>query len=84
MISGRYNQRNADGTLIEHTEKSPQAFARLCFEAMGQGKFDVSQLPDDAARYRVGQSPRQRKRCRIFASCSGVASRRDFGTSPGL
>ena len=31
MISGRYNQRNADGTIVDGTEKSPQAMARLCF-----------------------------------------------------
>ena len=47
LISGRYNLRNTDGTLIDHTEKSPQALAKLCLEAMGQTNFDVSFLPDE-------------------------------------
>ena len=46
-ISGRYNVRKTDGKIVTHTDKSPQALAKLLFEAMGQTDYDVSLLPDE-------------------------------------
>lgn len=51
LISGRYNVRRTDGTIVTHTEKSPQDMARLLFEALGQASYDVSQLPDTPRPY---------------------------------
>lgn len=44
-ISGRYNVRRVDGTIDPTTERTPQQLAALLFNAMGEGLFDVSQLP---------------------------------------
>jgi hypothetical protein len=46
-ISGYYNAR-AGEKLKPGTEKKPQDLARLCLEAMGEQRFDVSQLPNEA------------------------------------
>lgn len=49
-ISGRYNIRKPDGTLDGKLEpwsvKSPRELAKLCLQAMGESRYDVSALPD--------------------------------------
>lgn len=58
-LSGYYNIRNADGTIrgfldfadrraVSNTERTPQELATLCLEAMGEKRFDVGDLPNDA------------------------------------
>ncbi len=47
LVSGRYNQRTASGTLNTATQKTPQELATLLFQAMGETNFDVSALPND-------------------------------------
>lgn len=47
-LSGLWNQRLAiEGQLQSETEKTPQQLATLCLAAMGERRFDVSQLPND-------------------------------------
>ena len=46
QISGRYNIRSG-GFIQPATKKKPKALATLCFEAMGEKKFDVSRMPND-------------------------------------
>lgn len=48
FISGRYNRRDSNHKIISRTEQTPQQLATLCFQAMGQEKFNVSALPNDA------------------------------------
>lgn len=56
-ISGEYNVRkqgadeNDPIAIREGTEKTPQELARLCFEAMGVDRFDVSKLPNFTRPY---------------------------------
>lgn len=50
-IRGLYNFREGNGKLREQHKKNPQELARLLFEAMGETKFDVSALPNDAFPY---------------------------------
>lgn len=47
-ISGTYNIRNPDDSIVIGTEKSPQELAILAFQALGETNFDVSELPNDA------------------------------------
>jgi hypothetical protein len=54
-ISGFYNLREGEARTGEGedvikvgTEKSPQDLARLCFDAMEESDYDVSQLPNEA------------------------------------
>jgi len=57
-ISGNYNVRNDDGTIVKDggpglspvsdTEKTPQELAILCLDAMGESGYDVAALPDNA------------------------------------
>jgi hypothetical protein len=49
-ISGRYNVRKSDGGkgFVGQTERSPRDLARLCLEALGERRYDVSQLPDES------------------------------------
>lgn len=53
-ISGTYNARRDDFSLQQgtaetaDTERTPQELATLCLEAMGEGEFDVSDLPNDS------------------------------------
>jgi len=53
VIHGRYNVRNPDGSVKDgsngerNTEKTPQELAALCFDAMGEGRYDVGDLPND-------------------------------------
>jgi hypothetical protein len=48
QISGYYNKRKPDGKSIDvATEKTPQALARLLFEAMGEQRYDVSGMPNN-------------------------------------
>ncbi|HEX4132485.1 MAG TPA: hypothetical protein VHZ24_20810 [Pirellulales bacterium] len=44
-ISGRYNQRRRDGTLIDATARTPAELATLCLRAMGERDFNVARLP---------------------------------------
>lgn len=46
VISGRYNVRRPDKTIIEETQKSPQDLAKLCLQALGESGFDISRLPN--------------------------------------
>ncbi|WP_131282682.1 hypothetical protein [Blastopirellula marina] len=47
QLSGEYNVRIDDGDAIASgTEKAPQDLARLCLQAMGQQRFDVSKMPN--------------------------------------
>lgn len=45
-ISGRYNVRRPDGTVIAETQKTAQELAKLCLDALGERGYDVSQLPN--------------------------------------
>lgn len=45
-ISGAYNQRKA-GQVIKRTQRTPRQLATLCFEQMGEKRFDVSRMPND-------------------------------------
>lgn len=48
-ISGRYNVRSGvNGAILSRTEKSPRELARLCLLAMGERRFDLSRLPNQA------------------------------------
>ena len=58
-ISGHYNIRNPDGTIqgylnerdrraVSNTMRTPQELAILCLEAMGEKRYDVGDLPNDA------------------------------------
>lgn len=47
-VSGHYNKRESDGKkIIDSTRALPQDLARICFHAMGETQYDVSQLPND-------------------------------------
>ena len=46
-IYGNYNIRLPDGSIAPETAQTPQQLAVLCFNAMGEPYFDVSQLPND-------------------------------------
>ncbi|MCR9292900.1 MAG: hypothetical protein NXI32_09285 [bacterium] len=46
QISGTYNIRRGD-SIITSTMRSPRQLAALCFEAMGEKRFDVSRMPND-------------------------------------
>jgi hypothetical protein len=46
FINGKYNQRNPNGKIIEHTRAKVHRMAELCLEAMGETKYDLGQLPD--------------------------------------
>lgn len=47
-ISGYYNVRRGGEKIVDGTEATPQQLARLCLEAMGETRFDVSRIPDKA------------------------------------
>ena len=47
-ISGSYNVRRA-GKVILRTAKTPQELAALCFEALGETRYDVSRMPNQLA-----------------------------------
>lgn len=48
-ISGQYNLRNEDGSqILPGTEKTPRELAKLCFDAMGIDRGDVSKMPNKA------------------------------------
>ena len=57
-IYGHYNQRDADGLIINATEKTPQQLATLCLQAMGE-TADVSQIPNNAREevQWIGENP---------------------------
>jgi hypothetical protein len=44
-ISGHYNVRRADKVILR-TAKTPQELAALCFEALGEKRYDVSRMPN--------------------------------------
>jgi len=46
-ISGYYNVRRGTDEIIEGTERTPRELAKLCLEAMGETRFDVSALPEE-------------------------------------
>jgi hypothetical protein len=57
-ISGMYNVRKLDGkivggsntkgsTISTNTEKKPSELAKLCFEAIEESNYDLSEMPDD-------------------------------------
>ena len=45
-ISGHYNQRRADGSIQQDTEKTPEELIKLLLEAMKEKNVDLSQVPD--------------------------------------
>ncbi len=47
FISGRYNRRKPDGTLVASSEKKPQELATLLLDKMDEKDYDVADLPDD-------------------------------------
>jgi hypothetical protein len=47
-ISGRYNLRNADGSIWSPSLATPQELASLLLDAMGEEEYDVSALPNDS------------------------------------
>jgi hypothetical protein len=46
-ISGAYNTRLDDASIVPGREKKPQELATLLLKAMGESGFDVSSLPND-------------------------------------
>lgn len=46
VVTGHYNVRNPDGSIIPETERSPRQLASILLSAMGETAFDVSRLPD--------------------------------------
>ena len=46
-ISGFYNARTG-GAIRDGTEQTPRELAELCLDAMGEKRYDVSALPNDA------------------------------------
>lgn len=46
-IIGSYNERDSEDELITDTEKTPRELATLLLNAMGEGGFDVTALPND-------------------------------------
>lgn len=47
-ISGTYNVRNMDNTVVDGTNKSPQQMAVMAFQALREPNFTVSLLPNEA------------------------------------
>ena len=47
MVSGHYNQRDADSKLIEVTKKTRRQLAELCLQAMGESCGGLDLLPGD-------------------------------------
>jgi len=45
-ITGVYNERRGDGSIITATEKTPRELAVLLLQAMGESVYDVSALPN--------------------------------------
>ncbi|TWT30725.1 hypothetical protein [Blastopirellula retiformator] len=56
-ISGEYNRRRRGGdendpiAIEPDTKKTPQDLARLCLEAMGERRYDVSKMPNVSRPY---------------------------------
>lgn len=50
-ISGEYNRRTDDAQRLALFGKSPQNLAELCFQAMKETTYDVSELPNEARPY---------------------------------
>lgn len=46
QVSGKYNVRKR-GQILEETKRTPRELAELCFEAMGERKYDISKMPND-------------------------------------
>jgi hypothetical protein len=46
-ISGSYNRRLPDESVLERTEKTPQELAKLLLEEMGESGYDVGDLPNE-------------------------------------
>jgi len=46
-ISGSYNRRLPDGSVLTATEKTPQELAGLLLDAMGETGYDVGSLPNE-------------------------------------
>lgn len=46
QVSGKYNVRRR-GQILEETKRTPRELAELCFEAMGERKYDISKMPND-------------------------------------
>lgn len=49
IIDGIYNERDAEGELIEGREKTVPELAQLLLAAMGEGSYDISALPNVAS-----------------------------------
>ena len=47
-ITGMYNERAADGSILTRTEKTVPELAALLLDAMGESGYDISQLPDNS------------------------------------
>lgn len=47
-IVGHYNQRDEGGKIDPDTEKTPQELAKLLLDAMGERRYMVGDLPNDA------------------------------------
>jgi hypothetical protein len=45
-ITGWYNQRQPNGRLVPHRERSPRQLATRLLEALGETEFDVADLPN--------------------------------------
>lgn len=50
-IAGEYNIREGDGTVRVLHRKTPRELAKLCLDAMGEKKIDISQIPNDTFPY---------------------------------
>lgn len=50
FVSGTYNVRRG-GKIIESTRKTPRQLAELCFEAVGETRYDVSNMPNGTFPY---------------------------------
>lgn len=47
QLSGQFNQREWDGTILQFHQRTPQQLASLCLDTMGELGYDVSQIPND-------------------------------------
>ena len=47
-LSGEYNRRQPDGTVVESSEKTPQELATLILDKLGETAYSVTDLPNDA------------------------------------
>jgi len=92
-ISGVFNLRKDDEVLDANTEKTPQQIATLCFQAMHQFVFSISELPNLSRPEMIleNENPAQVLSdlcdglgCRVVLGLDNVLRIRRVGTGSGL